>query len=74
MKYYALTREGSKNIILIGTKSEMCSEWGKLKYQKDQENKYSVIPITVSYDCPLFEKEIEEQIQYDYDKIGDPNV
>lgn len=74
MRYYALTREGSKNIIHIGTKSEICSKWGKLKYREDQENKYSVIPVTISYDYPLFEKEIEEQIQYDYDKTGDKNV
>ncbi|MFA5745630.1 MAG: hypothetical protein WCX79_00255 [Candidatus Paceibacterota bacterium] len=65
---YVLARKGSNIPVRYGSKSEICNEWCKKKYQDAPEEEFSVFEVVITPSRELPIEEIEEVVDDEYDK------
>lgn len=68
-KVYGVFRKGNNNLISFGSKSEMCYQWGTLKYRIDPEISYVVSEIKIEKIKELSDDDIKKEIDSEYPDI-----
>lgn len=65
-QYCILTKQGSNHIIKVGTKSQICEEWCKIRYTMAPDEKYSVKPVELYIGEEMTKEQIEQVVEDNY--------